>query len=81
MGGKGGVPVKIPISTATSSILMNKTLVACLNASDEVIALYKITDTGAKVLLTGKEAAKALNTIGVGVSQGVKGAAFVGKGF
>ncbi len=74
MGDKVSVPVSVPISKGTTNILFNKNLIACLDASDEVIALYKVTDAGSKVLLSGKEAAKALNAVNIGVSNGAKAA-------
>ena len=66
-----GEKVSVPISSGTQNIVFNKNLVACLDASDEIIALYKVTDTGSKVLLTGKEAVQALNAVNVGMTNGV----------
>ena len=61
MGGKES----IPLSVGTESVLLNKDIVACLDASDDVIAVYKLVD-GSKVLLTGNEAVKTLRGIGPG---------------
>ena len=61
MGGKESSPeVKIPIAIGAEKILYKKNLIILLNASDEIIALYKITGNGQTVLLTGKEADEAL---------------------
>ena len=58
-GSKSKQESKIPAPTGTASTVHKKNYIAYLNASNEVIALYKINDKGGVALLSGKEANKA----------------------
>ena len=86
MGGKE----TIPLSMGTESVLLHNNFIACLDASEDVLALYKVVN-GSKVLVTGKEATEVLSGIahglkfsskaGGGVVKGTHVAKLAGKGF
>ena len=60
-----GAQETIPLSVGTDSVLVYNNVIACLDKSEDVLALYKVID-GSKVLITGKEATKVLKEIGDG---------------
>jgi hypothetical protein len=62
MGGNESAPlVHIPIPIGAEDMVRGKNLIVYLNARKEIIAGYKINSAGKPLLLSSKEAEKALD--------------------
>ena len=53
----------------------------CLDALNKLLAMFKITETGEKVLISGEEVVQTLNGLKVGFTEGLKITQISEKGF
>ena len=53
----------------------------CLDALNNLLAMFKITETGEKVLISGEEVVENLNRLNVGFTEGLKITQISEKGF